>query len=57
VTDDGVGMPEHLAAGQGTSLGLRLVHMLVRQIDATFEHRKSPTTFTIRFAGRRTVAG
>ena len=35
VRDNGVGMPEHHTEGQPTSLGLKLVSLLVTQIDGT----------------------
>lgn len=38
VVDHGVGLQEAAAAGQGTSLGQRLVRSLARQLDARFEY-------------------
>jgi two-component sensor histidine kinase len=37
VRDDGVGMPPELAKGRQTSLGMRLVHRLVDQLDAKID--------------------
>ena len=37
VADDGVGLPDGLAVDDATSLGLRLVRILTRQIDGQFE--------------------
>jgi two-component sensor histidine kinase len=37
VADNGVGLPDALAAATVTSLGLRLIRVLTRQIDGQFE--------------------
>ncbi|MBK8025764.1 MAG: sensor histidine kinase [Chloroflexi bacterium] len=51
VWDDGVGMPEGMSDLKTTSLGLRLVNSLTRQLGATIEFRSRPgTEITIRFA-------
>lgn len=51
IADNGVGMPGGAGPGTSKTLGLSLVQMLSRQIDASLELRSSPgTSYTIRFA-------
>lgn len=50
VRDDGTGMPPDLDWHQSSSLGLRLVHMLARQLNATVElNRGIGTEFVMTF--------
>lgn len=52
VSDDGVGLPSELDWRQAPSLGLQLVQMLSRQLDASVEVRRSDgggTEFELRF--------
>jgi PAS domain S-box-containing protein len=51
VTDDGVGLPAGLTFEDATSLGLRLVKLLTRQIDGTIslESSQQGTSCTLRF--------
>jgi two-component sensor histidine kinase len=50
VADNGVGMDEHLAAGDAASTGLKVVQALTRQIHGELEHTcQEGTAFTIRF--------
>jgi len=51
VSDDGVGLPADLDVRRSSSLGLRLVQMLTRQIGGTVEVRSGPgTEFRVGFA-------
>jgi hypothetical protein len=51
VRDDGIGMPRGMDLEQNTTMGIHLVHDLVRQIEGTVEVDNSKgTCFTIRFA-------
>jgi len=50
VSDDGVGLPADVDWRQSRSLGLRLVHLLSRQLDAAVEVRQGGgTDFLITF--------
>jgi two-component sensor histidine kinase len=50
VSDNGIGMPEHIDFNKTNTLGLQLVNTLVRQLEGTVEIQRNPgTTFTIRF--------
>ena len=50
VTDDGVGFPQEIDYRNPTSLGLRIVNILVQQIRGTLTlERKSGTSFSITF--------
>jgi two-component sensor histidine kinase len=50
VADDGVGFPENLDFSKAESFGLRIVNLLVGQLDATFAlDRVSGTAFTVTF--------
>jgi two-component sensor histidine kinase len=50
VSDDGVGFPEDIDTQNARSLGLQLVHTLVRQLDGHIEvHRRNGTTFSVTF--------
>jgi two-component sensor histidine kinase len=52
VTDNGVGFPSELDLEDAESLGLRLVKMLIQQIEGTLELGKDAgTTFRITFPG------
>jgi two-component sensor histidine kinase len=51
VGDNGIGLSHDLDVGQTESLGLRLVNILVEQLDGTIAlHATSGTAFEIRFA-------
>jgi len=52
VADDGSGLPADFDVGKATSLGLKLVHRLVRdQLKGTIEiHRENGTEFVIQFS-------
>jgi two-component sensor histidine kinase len=50
VSDDGIGLPEGYDPAAATTLGLRLVHNLVQQLDGEMGVCKSPgACFTITF--------
>jgi PAS domain S-box-containing protein len=50
VADDGVGLPETFVVEQCQSMGLRLVNLLVRQMEGTLEVSKQPgAQFRVRF--------
>jgi two-component sensor histidine kinase len=50
VDDDGVGFPKGVDAQSSNSLGLQLVHTLVRQLDGHLEmHSGNGTTFSVTF--------
>ena len=50
VSDNGIGFPEDLDFGNTKTLGLRLVIMLIDQLDGTIElHRDHGTKFNIKF--------
>jgi two-component sensor histidine kinase len=50
VGDDGIGLPAGLDVRNGSSLGLRLVNTLVRQLQGTLQlDRRGGTTFRLRF--------
>jgi len=54
VRDDGISLPETEPAGQSGALGLKIVHMLVRQLDGTAEiQRSAGTTFSIQFPAEK----
>ncbi len=44
IADNGVGLPAGLDVGHASTLGLRLVHMLARQVDARLELGPGPGT-------------
>lgn len=46
VSDDGIGIPTDTASDRSRSLGLRLVHSLVRQLSDTFQFRSLHPTGT-----------
>jgi two-component sensor histidine kinase len=53
VIDDGVGVPEDLAARKGKSLGLQIVEILARQLHGTWElKREAGTSFRLSFPER-----
>ena len=53
VIDDGVGVPEDLAARTGKSLGLQIVEILARQLRGTWElKREAGTSFRLSFPER-----
>ena len=53
VIDDGVGVPEDLAARKGKSLGLQIVEILARQLRGTWElKREAGTSFRLSFPER-----
>jgi two-component sensor histidine kinase/CheY-like chemotaxis protein len=53
VIDDGVGVPEDLAARKSKSLGLQIVEILVRQFGGTWElKREAGTVFRLSFPER-----
>ena len=50
VSDDGIGLPEHLDAGESGSLGLQLVNLLANQLYGALTIRRSePTRISFRF--------
>ncbi len=50
VADNGVGMPQGPAAGEATSIGLKVVQALTRQIGGRLDQASQEgTTFTIHF--------
>jgi two-component sensor histidine kinase len=50
VADDGVGMRDGPAVGEGTSIGLKVVQALTRQIHGRLDHAyQAGTVFTIQF--------
>jgi PAS domain S-box-containing protein len=52
VADDGIGLPEAVDPGAARTLGLKLVHTLATQIDATLRvDRSRGTRFELRFPG------
>ncbi|HEX2122879.1 MAG TPA: PAS domain S-box protein [Thermoanaerobaculia bacterium] len=54
IADEGVGLPRDLDVPHASTLGLRLVHALVEQIDGRLSiDRSGPTAFTIAFPGER----
>jgi PAS domain S-box-containing protein len=57
VSDDGVGMPEHIKPGTTPSLGLELVFTFAQQLEATIEIvRDRGTAFILRFTDDGTDA-
>ncbi len=57
ISDDGVGLPAEVDVKDSTSLGLKLVNILVGQLKGTMRvDTESGTQFTIEFQ-RRPVAG
>jgi two-component sensor histidine kinase len=51
VYDDGIGLPEHIDVETSTSLGLKLIDTLTKQLNGTLEiDRSSGTEFTIKFS-------
>jgi PAS domain S-box-containing protein len=51
VEDDGIGLPENFSAMKDESLGLKLVNMLVEQLNGKLEiNTKKPTSFNIHFS-------
>lgn len=53
VIDDGVGVPEDLAAGKSKSLGLQIIEILVRQFGGSWElRRQAGTVFRLSFPER-----
>ena len=55
IEDDGVGIPEDVDVHEPSSLGLRLVHLLSRQLrgEGSFESRSDPTRFSLEFPEER----
>ena len=52
VSDDGVGLPDGLDLSQSDSLGLRIVHILTRQLDGKLEVRGGAgASFALTFPG------
>jgi two-component sensor histidine kinase len=50
VADNGLGMRDGISIGEATSIGLKVVEALTRQIHGTLEHAfQDGTTFTIHF--------
>ncbi|MGB0129862.1 MAG: sensor histidine kinase, partial [Rhodocyclaceae bacterium] len=51
VSDDGVGLPEHIEIGSTASLGLQLMPLLAEQAGAELTVVRSPgTTFNLKFS-------
>ncbi len=50
VSDDGVGIPEHLNIEQSETLGLQLVQLLSAQVNGELGICREPAQFTLRFA-------
>ena len=51
VKDDGVGLPQHLDIDHASTLGLTLVTLLSKQLEARLRVQSSPgTTFELSFA-------
>lgn len=55
VADDGVGLPENFDASANTTLGMRVVRSLVRQIDGKLAIAKRPCSFRLEFAVARSA--
>jgi PAS domain S-box-containing protein len=54
IADTGAGMPASLHPEHASSLGLRLVHLLARRLQASVAvQTEAGTTFTLRFPGQR----
>ena len=54
VSDDGIGIPEHLDIEQTTTLGLQLVCLLTEQVGGTLViQRANPTSFLLSFPSQR----
>lgn len=54
VSDDGIGIPEHLVIEQTTTLGLQLVCLLTEQVGGTLAiQRANPTSFLLSFPTQR----
>jgi two-component sensor histidine kinase len=52
VADDGVGLPPGMGVTGASTLGLRIVEMLVAQLKGTLSHGSGPgASFTVRFPG------
>jgi two-component sensor histidine kinase len=52
VSDNGVGLPQDVDLELSTSLGLRLVRMLIQQLRGTVElDRRAGTSFRFTFSG------
>jgi len=55
IADDGVGMSAEWADGQGTSLGMKVVQALAKQLHGEFDVRQDGgTTFVLRFCSSQT---
>ncbi len=56
IGDDGVGLPDDVDTASPESLGLRIVHVLTKQLDGTLRiNRESGLGYTIEFPWRRGV--
>jgi len=53
IGDNGVGLPQGFDLEQSSSLGMRLVRVLVRQLRGRLELNSYPTRFTITFPAKR----
>ena len=52
ISDDGEGIPSHIDIKNTSSLGMRLIHSLTKQLDGNIVLEKGKgTTFTLTFAG------
>lgn len=50
ITDDGVGMDDHIDPETADTLGISLIHLLARQLNGTLTiSRRSPTRFSVEF--------
>jgi two-component system, sensor histidine kinase PdtaS len=50
VSDNGIGLPDHIDTARADTLGLQLVGLLADQIDGAISiHRAAPTSFALRF--------
>ncbi len=50
VSDNGIGLPDHVDIEGTETLGLQLVGLLVSQLDGELSiHRSDPTRFSLRF--------
>ena len=50
VSDNGIGIPEHLDIEQSETLGLQLVQLLTSQVNGALAVTRYPTQFTLTFA-------
>ena len=51
ISDNGIGAPENIDVSSSESLGLRIVHVLIKQLDGSLEvDQESGLAYTIEFA-------